>query len=91
MVQEPWKFDGMVCLFLGYVCRLPERWPAELHKPCFACALWEGMLPRTTFDISPGGWQLPTAAITNSQHGGRRSRYKIIFTVRAIIKHLFMV
>ena len=38
-----------------------------------------------------GGRQLPTAAITISQHGGRRSRYKIIFAVYAIIKHQFLV
>ena len=37
------------------------------------------------------GKQLPTAAIDISQHGGRRSRYKIIFDVHAIIKHPFMV
>ena len=38
-----------------------------------------------------GGRQLPTAAITISQHGGRRSPYKIIFTVHAIIKHTILV
>ena len=38
-----------------------------------------------------GSRQLATAAITISQHGGRRSRYKIIFTVYAIIKHPFLV
>ena len=38
-----------------------------------------------------GGRQLPTAAITISQHGGRRSRYKNIFAVHAIIKHQFLV
>ena len=40
---------------------------------------------------STGGRQLPTAAITISQHGRRRSRYKSIFTVHAIIKHPFLV
>ena len=38
-----------------------------------------------------GGRQLPTAAITISQHGERRSRYKIIFSVHAIIKHPFLM
>ena len=45
----------------------------------------------TRYERSTGGRQLPTAAITISQHGGRRSRYKIIFTVHAIIKHQFLV
>ena len=38
-----------------------------------------------------GGRQLPTAAITISQHGGRRFRYKFIIAVRAIFKHPFLV
>ena len=33
------KCDGMLCLFLDRACSLPGRGPAELHKPCFACAL----------------------------------------------------
>ena len=43
MFKEPFgsitvKFDGMLCLFWGCICRLPKRRPAELHKPCLACA-----------------------------------------------------
>ena len=41
--------------------------------------------------VFTGGRQLPTAAITISQHDGRRSRSKIIFTVHAIIKHPILV
>ena len=37
------------------------------------------------------GRQLLTAAITISQHGGRRSRYKIIFSVHEIIEHPFLM
>ena len=36
-----------------------------------------------------GGQQLPTAVITNSQHGERRSRYLKIFAIHANIKHTF--
>ena len=53
--------------------------------------LCEAKLAYVTGQYITGGRQLPTAAITISQHGGRRSRYKIIFAVYAIIKHPFLV
>ena len=40
-------------------------------------------------NMSTGGRQLPSAAITISQHGGLRCRYGKIFAVHAKIKHTF--
>ena len=42
-----------------------------------------------TAPIITGGLQLPTAAITNNQNGGRQFRYKV--AIHAIIKHPFLV
>ena len=39
--------------------------------------------------VCTGGRQLPSAAITISQHGGLRCRYGKIFAVHANIKHTF--
>ena len=41
--QSTWSFT-VYCVCFG--CYVVELLPAELHKPCFACALWVLCLAR---------------------------------------------
>ena len=75
-------------------------WRGILQVASYALPLCRGsplcQLCRLAAKNSPAGLVaysvlLPTTAITISQHGGRRSRYKIIFAVLAIIKYPFLI
>ena len=87
---EQQKFDinlKLKCFKLGIHLKIEQENKKENFKHISTIDV-ERITTENTFT---GGRQIPTAAITISQHGGRRSRYKIIFTVYAIIKHPFML